>query len=213
MGRIRKIKNADILIQRSSWLVKKDKGVCFEHDNPLEIEIGCGKGNFLIAKSLLNPQINYLGIERDATIILKLFNKMQRNNYLPKNLLVLHTDASNLMDWLQLNSIVTIYLNFPDPWPKKRNEKNRLTSPKFLDIYHSLLAKNGQMEFKTDNLPFFEYSLNEIKKNQGFKISLQTNDLYNDETLMVDNIPSEYEEKFRQQGKKINKIKFVKSNK
>jgi tRNA (guanine-N7-)-methyltransferase len=115
MGRIRKIKDADVLIRQYPWFVSKPEEKYFNNNNPLEIEVGSGKGIFLITKAINNPQINYIGIERDSTIVLKALKKINQLAIKPQNLLLINDNALNLEKWFTKNNVNTIYLNFPDP--------------------------------------------------------------------------------------------------
>jgi tRNA (guanine-N7-)-methyltransferase len=116
-----------------------------------------------------------------------------------------------LLVWFKINSISKIFLNFSDPWPKKRHEKYRLTSKSFLDLYHSLLIDDGRIEFKTDNEEFYFYSLQSLDSSKQFKIIYQTQNLYLNKKELVSNIQTEYEKKFVALNKPIYKI-VIKSN-
>ena len=189
----------------------------FHNDNPIILELGCGKGEYTVGLAERFPDINFIGIEKSATIVLKavdLYNKLHsssiQNEKFDKskdieNLRFICEDIANLENVFSPNSIDKIYLNFSDPWPKKRHESRRLTHHKFLSIYEHLLKKGAFLEFKTDNLPLFEFSLEEIK-NSNFKLLEFTYDLHNDKRLNEGNIMTEYEEKFSKLGNKICKL-------
>ena len=184
----------------------------FHNHNKVYIELGTGKGQFLCNLAHINPNINYIGIDKYATVLLKAiknidnFFESQKENI---NIKFLCIDIKNIKSIFKKNSIDKIFLNFSDPWPKKRHENRRLTSHRFLEIYDYLLKNNGIIEFKTDNLLLFNFSLNEIKKF-GFKIIQFTFDLHNDIILNKNNIMTEYEEKFSKKGNKICKLIAIK---
>ncbi len=216
--RLRHKKNAENLIQDSPMIInREDAKSVFVNDNPLHLELGMGKGRFITEMAIKHPNINFIGIEKSATIVLKavdLYNKLHsssiQNEKLDKskdieNLRFMCEDIANLENIFSPNSIDKIYLNFSDPWPKKRHESRRLTHHKFLSIYEHLLKKGSFLEFKTDNLPLFEFSLEEIK-NSNFKLLEFTYDLHNDKKLNEGNIMTEYEEKFSKLGNKICKL-------
>ena len=216
--RLRHKKNAENLIQDSPMIINnQDIKSIFVNDSPLHLELGMGKGRFITKMALKFPNINFIGIEKSATIVLKavdLFNKLHTdsefNNELGEsqnieNLKFMCKDIANLKDTFLPHSIDKIYLNFSDPWPKKRHESRRLTHHNFLSLYEYLLKKDSLLEFKTDNLLLFEFSLEEIK-NSNFKLLEFTYDLHNDNKLNEGNIMTEYEEKFSKIGNKICKL-------
>lgn len=174
----------------------------FSDNNPLHLELGMGKGRFIIEMANRNPQINYIGVEKSATIVLKAITLAGTG---PTNLRFLCEDIFNLDKYFDLHTIDKIYLNFSDPWPKKRHESRRLTHNRFLSLYEKLLKKDGIIEFKTDNKDLFDFSIEEIK-NSNFKILEYTYDLHNDEKMNANNIMTEYEEKFSKIGNKICKL-------
>lgn len=186
--------------------------------HPLHLELGMGKGKFIIELSKQNPNINYIGIEKSATIVLKAIdnyfktsdsvgasNSVRASYASLTNLRFMCENIENLENIFMPHSIDKIYLNFSDPWPKKRHESRRLTHNKFLSIYEKLLKPGSLLEFKTDNLSLFDFSLEEIK-NSNFKLLDYTYDLHNDEKLNKDNIMTEYESKFSKLGNKICKL-------
>ncbi len=216
--RLRHKKNAESLILDSPMIINNQNVESFFTCNfPLHLELGMGKGRFITKMALKFPNINFIGIEKSATIVLKavdLFNKLHTdsefNNELGesqsiKNLKFMCKDIANLKDTFLPHSIDKIYLNFSDPWPKKRHESRRLTHHNFLSLYEYLLKKDSFLEFKTDNLLLFEFSLEEIK-NSNFKLLEFTYDLHNDNKLNEGNIMTEYEEKFSKIGNKICKL-------
>ena len=200
--------------------------------HPLHLELGMGKGKFIIELAKQNPDINYIGIERSATIVLKAIDNLVGDDILsslgrtecpplqsnaicrgehcepaalPHNLRFMCENVENLENIFPPHSVDKIYLNFSDPWPKKRHESRRLTHKKFLSIYEKLLKPGSLLEFKTDNVGLFDFSLEEIK-NSNFKLIEYTYDLHNDEKLNKDNIMTEYEAKFSKLGNKICKL-------
>ena len=183
--------------------------------HPLHLELGMGKGKFIIELAKQNPDINYIGIERSATIVLKAIDNLvgantcgsivQASFTSPDNLRFMCLNVELLENVFPPHSIDKIYLNFSDPWPKKRHESRRLTHHKFLSIYEKLLKPGSLLEFKTDNVGLFDFSLEEIK-NSNFKLLEFTHDLHNDNNLNKDNIMTEYESKFSKLGNKICKL-------
>lgn len=174
----------------------------FENSNPIHIEIGCGKGKFLKEISLKNPNINFFGFEKSVKVAYRCAKLIKDDDY--SNYYIVYSNGEVLKDVFEPNSIERIYLNFSDPWPKPAYYKRRLTHKNFLDIYKIVLKNDGEIHMKTDNDDLFEFSLNELM-NDGWKILFLTRDLHAD-NLSNDNIMTEYEEKFVQEGKKINKL-------
>ncbi len=203
--RLKHIKNADKIIKNSKYLVKdiyKYKGKwnkIFNNKNPIEIEIGMGKGNFLISKAIDNPDINYIGIEKYDSVLVSAVRKLENSDI--NNFRIINTDARNINKIFK-KEISKLYLNFSDPWPKKRHAKRRLTSPKFLKIYSTIFKKNYNIEMKTDNDDLFLYSLKILKENDFIlkDISRNHNSTYK----------TEYEEKFINKGKNINYLYVIK---
>ncbi len=167
------------------------------------IEIGMGKGQFLTALAAEHPDINYIGIEKFSSVLVRAVQK-QNELELP-NLRLIRMDADSITDVFASGEVDRIYLNFSDPWPKERHAKRRLTSVEFLRRYENILAKNGHVEFKTDNQPLFEFSL-EAAEEAGWKLLAVTRDLHHDTALNKGNIMTEYEERFSAQGNPICKM-------
>lgn len=174
----------------------------FKNENPIHIEIGSGKGQFITTAALRNPNINYIAIEKFPTVLLKLIKKIPEQGLC--NLAVISIDAEILEEIFEKGEIEKLYLNFSDPWPKKRHVKRRLTASGFLDIYKRVLKVGALIEFKTDNRGLFDFSLEEFK-NTSYTLKQFTYDLYNSE-LYEGNIATEYEEKFHKLGTPINKL-------
>lgn len=207
--RLRKIKGADEAVAASSYVIHGSLDspcnwhMLFGNERPLHIEIGMGKGRFLMQMAKENPQINYIGIERYTSVLLKAIKKMEAEP-LP-NLYFLCMDASNLAQFFMPGDVMRIYLNFSDPWPKDRHAKRRLTSREYLECYHTILAPKGQIEFKTDNEALFDFSLESIKI-AGWTLLAYTRNLHQDPVMSHGNIMTEYEEKFSAQGNPIYKL-------
>ena len=170
----------------------------FGNDLPLHIEIGTGKGRFVTEMARANPDINYMGIEMYESVIVVALDRLIEAD-LP-NLKLLNIDAQHLEDIFEPKEVARIYLNFSDPWPKKRHEKRRLTYSSFLSMYEKVLGKGGQIHFKTDNQGLFEYSLMSFSK-YGLLLNFLSLDLHNSD--FEGNIMTEYEEKFSSKGNRI----------
>ncbi len=178
-------------------------GEVFCNDNPIRIEIGMGKGKFISTLAQLNPNINYVGIEKYSSVLLRAVEK-QDELQLP-NLRFIRMDAEAITEVFGEGEVDRIYLNFSDPWPKDRHAKRRLTSRQFFARYNTILKKDGVVEFKTDNKPLFDFSVEEVKE-AGWNLKEVTYDLHNDERLNEGNVMTEYEERFSQAGNPICKL-------
>ncbi len=175
----------------------------FGNDRPIYVEIGMGKGRFIIEMAERYPEINFIGIDRYESVMIKALNKLDRmGDAAPENIRFIRMDAEDIPDYFKEKEISRIYLNFSDPWPKKRHSKRRLQSPQFLEKYDRLLKDDGQVEFKTDNTDLFDFALESLQ-DTCWKILYQTRDLHSDEEAMADNVMTEYEEKFSAKGQKI----------
>ncbi|MCQ2609325.1 MAG: tRNA (guanosine(46)-N7)-methyltransferase TrmB, partial [Lachnospiraceae bacterium] len=179
----------------------------FQNDKPTYLELGMGKGSFIIDNAIKYQDINFIGIEKYATVVLYALKNYKdlSKDYDIKNLKMMCFDIKDILTYLKEKSIDKIYLNFSDPWPKKRHENRRLTSKYFLDIYKKLLKDNATIEFKTDNVSLFDYSIESFKDN-SYNIQYMTHDLYSDKDAMISNIQTEYEKKFSKKGQKICKL-------
>ena len=208
--RLRNIPGADEIVSNSPFCIQEPasyKGnwsACFGNTNPIYMEIGMGKGRFLMDLAALNPNINYIGIERYTSVLLRAVQKMEENP-LP-NVRFLCIDAAILPEIFAAEEINRIYLNFSDPWPKDRHARRRLTSSEFLARYDQILAKTGRIEFKTDNVDLFNFSLEEINHSDVWHIDVHTYDLHEDPMLNFGNVMTEYEEKFSSKGNPICKL-------
>ena len=179
----------------------------FSNDKPIRIEIGMGKGQFIYEMARLNPDINFVGIEKYSSVLLRAIQKMEEET-LP-NLIFIRMDAEDITEVFEEGEVDRIYLNFSDPWPKDRHAKRRLESRQFLERYKSILKDGGLIEFKTDNNDLFDFALEEVKE-AGWEMIAFTRDLHNDKKLCEGNIMTEYEAKFSAMGNPINKYTIKK---
>lgn len=174
----------------------------FNNNNPIHVELGCGKGKFLREMALQNPTINYFGFEKSVKVAYRCAKSVYEND--PENYYIVYSNGDILKEVFLPKSIERIYLNFSDPWPKPSHYKRRLSHKNFLDVYKIVLIENGEIHMKTDNNDLFEYSVEQFKEN-NWDLLLITRDLHNSE-YCLDNIMTEYEERFVNEGKKINKL-------
>ncbi len=199
--RMRNPKYKDEVINKCNFLIKED--FSFDNDFPIHIEIGMGKGNFLLNMALNNPNINFIGIEKYSSVASVAIKKMLDYN-LP-NLKVIIGDVADTLEILK-GKVSVIYLNFSDPWPKSRHEKRRLTSENFLKLYDNFFKDKKVIIQKTDNDDLFLYSLESLKK-YGYNIEEISYDLHSENK---ENVMTEYEEKFSSMGVKIKYLKATK---
>ena len=210
--RQRNVKNKEEIITSSKYFVNNPENYIgkwsfyFQNNNPIYIEIGMGKGQFIIENAKRYPNINFIGIEKYDSILALALKKI--NIELP-NLVMLRLDAFNI-DSIFKEEIDTIYLNFSDPWPKKRHAKRRLTSPEFLKKYDLIFKNNNHIVMKTDNKDLFSYSIKTLN-NHGYYINHITFDLEKEKDSL--NIMTEYEEKFTKLNNPIYKIDVIKGKK
>lgn len=197
--RMRNPKDKDIVINNCDFFYDG-----FNNENPLNIEIGMGKGKFILEMALKYPNINFIGIEKYSSVASVAIKKI--NEFKPSNLKILIMDAINLEDILS-KKVNTIYLNFSDPWPKDRHAKRRLTSPSYLELYEKLFKGNPHIIMKTDNDLLFEYSLDSFK-NRGYIIRNISYDLHKEN---IENVETKYEEKFSKEGIKIKYVEVIKN--
>ena len=208
--RLRNDKNAKNIINNSKYVIlnpndKKGKWKeIFNNDNPIYIEIGIGKGNFIINNSLEYKDINFIGIEMQDSVICKAIKKADELDI--SNLKFIRMDARLIEDVFD-KEISRIYLNFSDPWPKNRNAKRRLTHERFLSRYESVFKGEKQIFMKTDNEHLFEFSIESLS-NFGYKLRNISIDLHSSD--IKDNIMTEYEEKFSKNGVKIKRLEAYK---
>ena len=208
--RVRKKKHGDqrilscsrLLIENPAVLAR-DPGVVFSVSRPVCLEIGCGKGAFVCGLSEQYPEKRLLAVELVQDVLMMAMEKANREE--KKNICFLNANAENIADIIPEGSVSRLYLNFSDPWPKKRNAKRRLTSPLFLERYKKILAPQGKIFFKTDNKGLFDYSLESFTQN-GFKVSDVCFALHSDPVFSKDNIETEYEKNFSAKGFLINRL-------
>ena len=188
------MRGADKIIESTEYILKNYKEYkgkykkLFNNNNPIHIEIGMGKGDFIIGMAKKYPNINFIGIEKYDSVIVRAVEKITEE--IP-NLKLIRMDATEIEE-VFYKEIDTVYLNFSDPWPKNRHENRRLSSEKFLKRYDNLFKSNKNIIMKTDNRKLFEFSI------------MSFTDMYNDD--IKDNVPTEYEKKFHEKGMPIYKI-------
>ena len=210
--RLRNIPGADDVIQKHPVAIKNETeqrgkwAQLFGNDHPIHIEIGMGKGQFLLTLAKQNPEINYIGIERYSSVLLRALEKFDTEEFCElTNIRFICMDAFALPEVFELGEVKKIYLNFSDPWPKTRHANRRLTSTRFFAQYDKVLAKDGVVEFKTDNRLLFEFSLEQVEE-AGWKLLAHTFDLHHDEAMNTGNVMTEYEQKFSNMGNPIHKL-------
>ncbi len=207
--RLRNVKDAKDIVSNSKYVINNPQeykgsfSKLFNNSNPISLEIGMGKGDFIINMAIKYPDINFIGLEKYQSIIVRATQKLENLNL--NNLKLICMDAKELNE-VFAKEIDTIYLNFSDPWPKKRHAKRRLTSDTFLPIYDSLFKKDKRIVQKTDNVGLFEYSIVSLS-NYGYVIKDISLDLHN---TSKENVMTEYEKKFSSQGIKINYLEAIK---
>ena len=209
--RQRNIKNLDEKLRQNSQFLVEDpaqhKGGwarVFGNDNPIYLEIGCGKGQFIMKRAASCPSANYIAIEGQSNVALRALEKAQAEGM--ENLRIFIAYVHDLEDYFEAGELARIYLNFSDPWPKARHFKRRLTYRQRLLNYKKVLGRDGFVEFKTDNDGLFEFSLEEIQE-AGLEITEFTKDLHSEEYESKD-FTTEYEDRFSKPGKNINYVKF-----
>lgn len=206
--RLRNVTGSREMIAESKYVVAEEQmfempgkwATVFENNHPIHVEIGMGKGQFIHAMAKLHPEINYVGVEKYSTVLLRAVQKMEQEE-LP-NLVFLRMDAEDVDKVFGPAEVDKIYLNFSDPWPKDRHAKRRLPSREFLARYDKILKKDSRLEFKTDNRDLFDFAVEELEP-AGWQADVITYDLHADEALMIGNVMTEYEEKFSSMGNPI----------
>ena len=207
--RLRNIPGAKDAITESPYVVQNPaecKGKweqVFTQEQPIHIEVGMGKGRFLMDMAKLHPEINYIGIEMYDSVLLRALQKREKIEEAGEkldNLKFMCVDARLLPEIFEKGEIQRIYLNFSDPWPKDRHAKRRLAR------YSQILPDGATVEFKTDNKGLFEFSLEEVNESEGWKLVVHTFDLHHQEDMMEGNVMTEYEEKFSSVGNPICKL-------
>lgn len=210
--RLRNIPRAEGVIQMHRTVIKRpeDQRGCwhqvFGDRHPIYIEIGMGKGQFILNMAKAHPDVNFIGIERYSSVLLRALEKFDTEEYEAlTNIRFVCMDARNVEEVFVPEEVDKIFLNFSDPWPKARHAKRRLTSKQFFERYDKILAFDGVVEFKTDNRELFDFSLEQVEL-AGWVLLAKTYDLHNDPTLSRGNVMTEYEEKFSGQGHPIHKL-------
>ena len=171
----------------------------FQNDHPIHIEVGMGKGQFIIEMARRNPEVNYIGIEKYSSVLVRAVEKLE--DFEQDNLRLIRMDAENIEEVFDKDEVDRIYLNFSDPWPKDRHAKRRLTSTRFLERYDNILTPEGRVMFKTDNKDLFDFSLEQVEE-AGWILENHTYDLHHSE-YNEGNVMTEYEEKFSAKGNPI----------
>ena len=188
--RLRNIPGARETIAESQWIVQ----------DPAHLEIGTGKGKFINQLAAENPDINYVGIEKYSSVLIRALDKLDESQI--GNLLFIRGDAELICEYFGEGEVEKIYLNFSDPWPKDRHAKRRLPSKEYLRRFAQILTEDGTIEFKTDNRALFDFAVDEVEAG-GFKILQITYDLHSDPVMNEGNIMTEYEERFSAKGNPI----------
>lgn len=204
--RQRKLKNIDDrLLEKSKYLVQNPKDCkgkwaeLFGNDNPIYIEVGCGKGKFVTSMASLHLVNNYIGIEGQGSVLLRALEKAEETEL--NNLFLVREFVRDIEAYFDIGELSGVFLNFSDPWPKDRHAKRRLTHSNYLNGYKKLLKSGSFIEFKTDNEELFEFGINEFKEN-GFDIIEESVDLHSS-NLKAKEVTTEYEDKFKDKGKTI----------
>lgn len=188
-----------VVMEPAEWKGKwKER---FGNDHPIHVEIGSGKGQFIVGMAKMNPEINYIGIERQTSVAVMALDKIVEAD-LP-NVQLLNTDGENVADFFADGEVDRVYLNFSDPWPKSKHDKRRLTHANFLKNYEQILVSGGEIHFKTDNQGLFEYSLASFSQ-YGMTLLEVWLDLHNSD--FEGNVMTEYEEKFSSRGSRIYRV-------
>ena len=206
--RLRNVPGAREEMEKNDYVFTEPEGMkgtwaeVFGNTNPVHIEIGMGKGRFVTTLASMNPDINYVGIEKFSSVLIRAVEK-QDELKLP-NLRFIRMDAENIKEVFDKYKVSRIYLNFSDPWPKDRHAKRRLTSKEFFARYDEILKPDGEVQFKTDNRELFDWSVEEIS-NTKWTLKGVSYDLHND-VMNEGNVMTEYEERFSHEGKPINKL-------
>lgn len=204
--RLRNIPGAREAIGVSKYVIPEESECAgkwselFGNGQPLHIEIGTGKGRFIMELAAIHPEINYVGIEKYSSVLFRATQKMEEDP-LP-NVRFIRMEAEHILRYFEKNEVERVYLNFSDPWPKERHAKRRLVSREFLDRYRVLLRQGGHLEFKTDNRDLFDFGV-EQAETARWEIMEITYDLHHDAIMNAGNIMTEYEERFSSKGNPI----------
>lgn len=212
--RLRNIPRAESVLEAHDKVIKQEKEKkghwkeVFGNEHPIYIEIGMGKGQFLTTLALQNPDRNYIGIERYSSVLLRgveRLDQMRQRGEAPENIRFICMDAAEIAEVFEKEEVMGIYLNFSDPWPKKRHARRRLTSREFFARYDQILSSQGKVEFKTDNQELFAFSLEQAEE-AGWHICGKTWNLHEEQEMNRGNVMTEYEEKFSARGNAICKL-------
>lgn len=212
--RLRNVKGSRETISSNEYVIQEPEKLkgnwkeFFGNDYPIHIEIGMGKGKFLTQLATQNPNINYIGIEKYSSVLVRAIEKRIELDI--DNLFFIRFEAEYINDIFDTNEIDRVYLNFSDPWPKDRHAKRRLTSKEFLARYDKLLVPKGYVIFKTDNRDLFDFSLEEVEL-AGWKLLNKTYDLHHSE-YVKGNVMTEYEERFSSMGNPICRLAAYREN-
>ncbi len=223
--RLRNIPRAESVLGASPYVIKNPSSCrgkwaenVFQSSSPIHIEIGMGKGQFLLTLAKQNPSVNYIGIERYSSVLLRAVEKLGESGTDSgdtacrnpadrfQNLRFVCCDAAGLPDFFAPGEISRIYLNFSDPWPKARHARRRLTSREYFSRYDLILARGGQVEFKTDNRALFDFSTGQLDSSDTWEIAGPTYDLHRDGSMCAGNVMTEYEARFSSAGTPICKL-------
>ncbi len=210
--RLRNVPGSRDIIAESRFTIKNEteqKGkwnTVFGNDHPIHIEIGMGKGQFIMTLAAQNPDINYVGIEKYSSVLVRALEKQEIEN-LP-NLFFIRMEAENIAEVFDEGEVDRIYLNFSDPWPKDRHAKRRLTSVAFLERYEKILKKEGHVIFKTDNRDLFDFSLEQVEEAPHWVLLNHTFDLHHSE-YVEGNVMTEYETRFVEKGNAICRMEIM----
>ena len=196
----------DPLGKKGGW------ALCFAKEQPIHLEVGTGKGQFLMEMARRYPKVNYIGMERYDSVLLRALQRREKEEEL-ENLVFICEDARRLPEIFARGELDGIYLNFSDPWPKARHARRRLTSRNFLACYSAVLPEGSFLEFKTDNRELFDFSLQEIQETPYFSLAASTCDLHRQVDMCQDNVMTEYEEKFSALGHPICKLVALRTGK
>ena len=210
--RLRNVPGSRDMIAESPFTIKDEtewKGrwnEVFDNDHPIHIEIGMGKGQFIMTLAKEHPEINYVGIEKYSSVLVRALEKQQEME-LP-NIKFIRMEAENIAEVFALDEVARIYLNFSDPWPKDRHAKRRLTSVQFLQRYENILQKDGHLIFKTDNRDLFDFSLEQVEEAEHWILLNYTFDLHHSE-YVEGNVMTEYEQRFVEKGNAICRMEIM----
>ena len=213
MGRLRNIPGAGEVLGQSEYVIDDPAALrgrwqsVFSEERPLYAELGMGKGRFITDMARLHPEYNYIGIERYSSVLLRAVQKLNgTGDGSSFHLRLLCADAGDIAELFAPGELDGIYLNFSDPWPKDRHAKRRLTAPGFLEKYAAVVRPGGRLEFKTDNVDLFDWSLETVEASPHWQLTERTWDLHADPEMSNGNVLTEYEAKFAARGQKICKM-------